>query len=481
MSAHDKLQKGIKCFDNKKFLESISFFDKVLDQDSGNMEALLYKSDAFYEIKDYDESERCIDIILKDVDWDDGNEKRNRVISSLFETKANILLQKKEYSKALECIEEIEYHYPNSLQALLTKSLIEFEQGNSKESLITLEHIEKISGYSVDVSVLINKATVLSDLERYEEAIVCAEEAQKITPTAVGFVAIGNIAGWLKRYEESIEYFKKALEIDPKADAAFVGIGTSCYHLNRLDESLVAINHAIELAPDSPFAYATKGDIYKKLNRLEKSLEFNEKVIENSRKKSSQYILATFNKYYLLEKLGRHDESGKIRQKIIEENNLIQDVFDESFQKEDIQFSEQKHPSQFVTEVEIGLRKMIETKMSQYEEWEKQRIPKIILEDALKRKKNEEDHPMFANGKKRLIEYLNFGDYIQIFSYGKNWEKIFSTVFKDRDKCFGNLKQLIELRNAIHHNRELDEMSYGHLIILHQYFMFYLKNQDFEK
>ena len=34
--------------------------------------------------------------------------------------------EKKEYSKALECIEEIEYHYPNSLQALLTKSLIEF-------------------------------------------------------------------------------------------------------------------------------------------------------------------------------------------------------------------------------------------------------------------------------------------------------------------------------------------------------------------
>ena len=47
MSAHDKLQKGIKCFDNKNFLESIPFFNKVLDRDSGNIEALLYKSDAF--------------------------------------------------------------------------------------------------------------------------------------------------------------------------------------------------------------------------------------------------------------------------------------------------------------------------------------------------------------------------------------------------------------------------------------------------
>jgi tetratricopeptide (TPR) repeat protein len=476
MSVYDMMQKGIKCFDNKNFLESIPFFNKVLDRDSGNIEALLYKSDAFLKIKDYDESERCIDIILKDADWDDGDEERNRVISSLFETKANILLQKKEYSKALECIEEIEYHYPDSIQALLTKSVIQIEQGSPEKSLITLGHIEKISGDSVDVSVLVNKATALAQLDRYEEAIEYAEKAQKITPTAAGFVTIGNITGWLKRYEESIEYFKKSLEIDPKGDAAFVGIGTSLYFLNRLDESLVAINRAIELVPDSPYAYATKGDIYKKLNRLEKSLEYNEKVLEKSPKKSSQHTLAKFNKYSLLEELGRHDESGKVRQQIIEENNLIQDVFDENFQKENIQFSEQKHPSQFVTEVETGLRKMIETKMSQYEEWEKQRIPKIILEDALKRKKNEEDHPMFVNGKKRLIEYLNFGDYIQIFSYGKNWEKIFSTVFKDRDKCFGNLKQLIELRNAIHHNRELDEMSYGHLIILHQYFMFYLKN-----
>jgi len=471
MSSYDIMQKGKKCFDEGQYLESINLFDKILERDSNHFEALLYRADALFKIEDFDEAERCIDKILKEVEWENSTKERIDAIAAVLRTKTEILISKKKFSEASICIDEIEYHCHNSIPTLLLKGVLQFEQGNLENALRTFEEIEKISNGETDPSVLVNKASVLSLLERYDEAMVNVMNAQKKIPTEGGYITMGNILGIQKKEEKAIECFKKALEMNPNSGAAFTGIGVSMFFLNRLDESLSNINRSLELQPNAPEPLTQKGSIFSKMNRHDRALEYFNKALENS----PGYFNAIINKYYTLRKLNRDEEADKIISDIINENPSISETFDNDFRKENIQHIENKPTSQYITEVENGLRELIEIKMSQFEDWERQRIPKTVLVDAQKRKEVEDSKPMFAHEKRRLIEFLNFGDYIQIFSYGKNWENVFGKIFKDRDKCFGNLKQLIELRNAVQHSRKLDEKNYGHLVILHQYFMFYLK------
>lgn len=64
------------------------------------------------------------------------------------------------------------------------------------------------------------------------------------------------------RYEQSAEYFKDALEENPRHTAALRGLANSYVQLKRYDEALMAINRAIEIDPEFGGNYAIRGIIY---------------------------------------------------------------------------------------------------------------------------------------------------------------------------------------------------------------------------
>ena len=53
----------------------------------------------------------------------------------------------------------------------------------------------------------------------------------------------------LKRYEEALETFQKAIEIEPKNVEAWIGKGKSLNNLKRYEEALETFQEAIEIEP----------------------------------------------------------------------------------------------------------------------------------------------------------------------------------------------------------------------------------------
>jgi len=141
---------------------------------------------------------------------------------------------------------------------------------------------------------------------------------------------------------------------------------------------------------------------------------------------------------------------------------------------------------EMVGTLEIEFRALILRKLSKYDDWTNMKIPSDVWPDAERLKIEAEEDPTLLDTGRRIIDYVDFTDYIRMFDHKKNWAKIFQDVFKDRDLFLGNLKALQKYRNSISHHRgeKLDEYlkehAHGHLIVLYRYFM-HLIHQDEDK
>ena len=75
------------------------------------------------------------------------------------------------------------------------------------------------------------------------------------------------------RYEESTNYFKRIIEIDPKNYRAYYNLGISYSNINLPEEALKAYEAALEIKPDYEYCYFNIGLIYESKNNLKKALE----------------------------------------------------------------------------------------------------------------------------------------------------------------------------------------------------------------
>ena len=65
----------------------------------------------------------------------------------------------------------------------------------------------------------------------------------------------------MNRFDESIQFFDKSIELKPKKCFAYYNKGNSLYKLNRYQESIEYFDKAIEIKPDHAMAYNNKGSI----------------------------------------------------------------------------------------------------------------------------------------------------------------------------------------------------------------------------
>ncbi len=169
----------------------------------------------------------------------------------------------------------------------------------------------------MDEKELIIKGDSLAKLKRYEEAIEAYEKAIELDPKdAYAWVNKGFALDELKRYEEAIEAYEKAIELDPKNDFSWVSKGISLWQLKRYEEAIEAYEKAIELNPKNDFPWVNKGISLSELTRYEEAIEAYEKAIEINPKNAYAWI----NKGINLSELTRYEEAIEAHEKAIEIN-----------------------------------------------------------------------------------------------------------------------------------------------------------------
>jgi tetratricopeptide (TPR) repeat protein len=95
-----------------------------------------------------------------------------------------------------------------------------------------------------------------------------------------GLLYSGNIKALNHWYEEAIEYYDKAIEINPHHELVWYNKGMSLYNLNRNNEAIECLDKAIEINPQNDTAWSNKANALVNLGVPEEAIECYTKALE---------------------------------------------------------------------------------------------------------------------------------------------------------------------------------------------------------
>ena len=74
-------------------------------------------------------------------------------------------------------------------------------------------------------------------------------------------------------YQEAINNFNKAIELNPNNTTSYNNIGAVYYNLKEYEKAIESCNSAIRLTPDYHLFYRNRGRIYSKLKRYQDAIK----------------------------------------------------------------------------------------------------------------------------------------------------------------------------------------------------------------
>jgi tetratricopeptide (TPR) repeat protein len=136
-------------------------------------------------------------------------------------------------------------------------------------------------------------ALALAQQEKYAEAEESFSYAHEIAPAEKKELVYGNqhsffvdnynkgiTANSTKNYDEAVEYFKKAVAVEPNYARGHVNLGVAYSMMNDNDKALASFEEAVRVDPTSIEAWENLGITYQSMREYTKAREAFAKVVE---------------------------------------------------------------------------------------------------------------------------------------------------------------------------------------------------------
>ncbi|NLA38882.1 MAG: tetratricopeptide repeat protein, partial [Methanomicrobiales archaeon] len=180
-----------------------------------------------------------------------------------------------------------------------------------------------------------NKGLALRKLGRYDEAIQCYDRALEIDPKNAKAWSSKSYALWnLGRNAEAIQCSDRALEIDPKNVDAWNDKGIALINLDRNAEAIQCYDRALEIDPEYTHAWNNKGLALRNLGRYDEAIRCYDRALEID----PGYTNAWNNKGLALGNLDRYTEAIQCYDRVLEidpENTFAKNNRDDALKKKD--------------------------------------------------------------------------------------------------------------------------------------------------
>ncbi|MEE0857629.1 MAG: tetratricopeptide repeat protein [Ruminococcus sp.] len=155
------------------------------------------------------------------------------------------------------------------------------------------------------------------DENDYDKAIEYYGKAIELNPEyAEAYTNRGNAYGLLNEYDKAIDDYSKAIELNPELAEAYNNRGTVYEDLKKYDKAREDYNKAIKLNPEYAEAYYNRGNAYACLKEYDKAIEDYSKAIELNPK----YAKAYYNRGHAYVDLKEYDKAIEDYSKAIELN-----------------------------------------------------------------------------------------------------------------------------------------------------------------
>jgi len=119
-----------------------------------------------------------------------------------------------------------------------------------------------------------NLGVVFFKNQQYDEAIEIFEKALQLNPGLINACNyIGNSFQEKKQFDKAIRYYEKALQINPSDPTAYMNIGIACHNTEHFDKAVEYFKRAIYLNPNIEEAYNYMGLTLIIQGKLEEALK----------------------------------------------------------------------------------------------------------------------------------------------------------------------------------------------------------------
>jgi len=143
---------------------------------------------------------------------------------------------------------------PNHVEAARLLAGLAIENKQYKDAEVFLRHAAALAP---DYGRLwIDLTNVLSELDRFDEALECASKVHEMAPDkAESYILMAGIFGSMGRHEDAIASYQKALDIAPTRAGVMCSIAHHQKTLGRQSKSVAMYRKAIATKPDHSEAY----------------------------------------------------------------------------------------------------------------------------------------------------------------------------------------------------------------------------------
>ncbi|CAD8136557.1 unnamed protein product [Paramecium octaurelia] len=170
--------------------------------------------------------------------------------------------------------------------------------------------------------VYYNLGLLLAENNRKEEALQYFDQSLKYSTTLETLINKGILCIQLNLFEQSLETFERALDIDLKCHIVYFSKGYALYKLDRLKESLECYNYAIKLNNYLINGYNNRAVVLCKLGQEKEAIE----SLKIGLKFSSEDPILNLNLFKLYRIQKQIEESNIIKNKLIGIEPMWQEI-----------------------------------------------------------------------------------------------------------------------------------------------------------
>lgn len=162
-----------------------------------------------------------------------------------------------------------------------------------------------------------NRGKTLASLKRYQQAIGAYQRAIELKPDYVeAWKNKGDVLYNMKKYQEALDAYDKAIQIKPDYVEAWNGRGIVLKESQQYEEAIASFEEALKIDSSNVLAWKEKGDALMGLPKYEAAITAYERALEYQ----PDYWEAWYNRGWALHNLQRYEEAIKSYEKALEFN-----------------------------------------------------------------------------------------------------------------------------------------------------------------
>ncbi|WP_245153593.1 tetratricopeptide repeat protein [Chlorobaculum sp. 24CR] len=136
---------------------------------------------------------------------------------------------------------------------------------------------------------------------------------------ARGYLNLGKEYARQERYDDAIQAYRRAIDIEPGLDEAYSALGAAFFDKKEFTSALPWMQKRVAIAPDDSLRQFDLGNVYFQLSRYGDAIASYQTAIDNS----YSFPEARYSMAVCYIKMGKIDEARKIHKWLQTKNNYL--------------------------------------------------------------------------------------------------------------------------------------------------------------